>query len=237
MTSQSEQAVSGKVWITRAQPGAQRTADAVRALGFTPVIAPVLSVEPLSPALPDVMEGVVFTSRNGVNAFAGLSPQRDLTALCVGDATADAARHTGFAEVMSAASDAVGLRAMIGETWPKSRPLLYAAPLEPSAPVGDWLTSDGFAIQSVAVYRTVAIKPDLSPADVAALNIVMLHSARAARQVADLLRHYAIKPLKFISISATVDAAFKDEWAQNIPQNWQIAISAFPDEASMLSLL
>lgn len=223
------------VWITRAQPGADRTAEAVSALGFMPVVAPVLSVETLSPALPAVMDGIVFTSRNGVAALARLTSQRDMTALCVGDATAEAAQHKGFKAVLSAGSDALGLRALINAKWSKSRPLLYACPQEPSAPVQEWLKADGFMCDAVAVYRTHAITPDLSflSADIAA---ILLHSARAAKQVAACLTTRQIDwPLTFVCISETVDAALRAGY--DLPPHTQSLISDFPDEASMLKRL
>ena len=37
-----------RVWITRAQPGADATAERVRALGHEAVVAPLLAVRPLS---------------------------------------------------------------------------------------------------------------------------------------------------------------------------------------------
>lgn len=233
------------VWVTRAQPGAERTAEALKASGFVPVIAPVLRVEPLSPALPVAMDGIVFTSRNGVAAFTALTPQRDLTALCVGDATAELAQAAGFADVLSAGSDAIGLRELINAHWPVSRPLLYAAPEEPSAPVADWLRDDGYTADSIAVYRTVPETPALTAQDLSAIRIILIHSARAARQVAKMicgpLLALHARPVLFISISSAVDAALKQGMAQNTaynwPPQWQSAISPFPDEASMLRLL
>ena len=37
-----------KIWITRAQPGAEVTAERVRALGHEAIVAPLLAVKPLS---------------------------------------------------------------------------------------------------------------------------------------------------------------------------------------------
>ena len=102
------------VWITRAQPGAARTADRVQALGFTPLIAPLLAVQSLSPSIDlDGMGSLAFTSVNGVASFAALSVERDLPVFAVGDATAQAARDAGFATVVSASGDVEDLERAI----------------------------------------------------------------------------------------------------------------------------
>ncbi|WP_392354638.1 hypothetical protein V8F63_04600 [Brevundimonas sp. LF-1] len=35
-----------RVWVTRAEPGAARTADRLTALGFEPVVVPLLTLAP-----------------------------------------------------------------------------------------------------------------------------------------------------------------------------------------------
>ena len=40
-----------RVWVTRAEPGAARTADRLTALGFTPIVAPLLTLASLPGAL------------------------------------------------------------------------------------------------------------------------------------------------------------------------------------------
>ena len=61
-----------RVWITRAEPGASRTAARLRDMGLEPILASLLAVEPLTPVLPDLatFNALAFTSPNGVAAFA-----------------------------------------------------------------------------------------------------------------------------------------------------------------------
>ncbi|MDM8352398.1 uroporphyrinogen-III synthase, partial [Brevundimonas diminuta] len=93
-----------RVWVTRAEPGAARTADRLTALGFTPITAPLLTLEPLPGALdavpaPAAVAALALTSPNGVEAFAPLiSRFRRHPVFAVGDATAEAARAAGFAD-------------------------------------------------------------------------------------------------------------------------------------------
>src|SRR5580692_7274271 len=66
-----------RIWITRAQPGADATAERVRALGHEAVIAPLLAVH----ALPDVqidLGGVAVLAADGdVEALAeGIGQRR-----------------------------------------------------------------------------------------------------------------------------------------------------------------
>src|ERR1700760_3247119 len=92
-----------KIWITRAQPGADATAERVRLMGHEPIIAPLLAVK-LAPGVDVSLSGVAalaFTSANGVRAFADLSGERAIRVFAVGAATAEAAKAAGFRLVLS----------------------------------------------------------------------------------------------------------------------------------------
>ena len=95
-----------KIWITRAQPAAELTAQRVRALGHEALVAPLLAVR----TLPDVsidlagVAALAFTSANGVRAFADLSGERSLRVFAVGAATAQAAAAALAAATVAEAS-------------------------------------------------------------------------------------------------------------------------------------
>ena len=103
-----------KVWVTRTEPGASRTARRLKALGHEPLVEPVLEVHPL-PAAIDLggVGALAFTSGNGLHAFAKLNPDRGLPVFTVGEATAKAAREAGFGSVMSAGGDVQALAMLI----------------------------------------------------------------------------------------------------------------------------
>ena len=63
-----------RVWITRAEPGAARTAARLRDIGLEPVVAPLLAIVNLTPPVPDLapFTALAFTSINGVTG----SPSR-----------------------------------------------------------------------------------------------------------------------------------------------------------------
>ncbi|MCV0414409.1 MAG: uroporphyrinogen-III synthase [Brevundimonas sp.] len=176
-----------RVWITRAEPGAARTAARLLALGMEPVVRPLLAIQTLSPELPDLdaFAALAFTSVNGVAAFAGLSARRDRPVFAVGDATAQAARDVGFARVDSADGDLAALARRIAAG--AAGPVLAAVA---ETPVGDLAAAvrgcgdgagRGVAVQAVAVYRarsTGAAPPDL-------FDAVLVHSPRAGRSLAN----------------------------------------------------
>lgn len=173
-----------RVWVTRAEPGAARTAARLRDMGFEPLVQPLLEVETLTPPLPDLdrFAALVFTSANGVAAFAALTPRRDRPVFTVGETTATAARTAGFVGVRSADGDLADLARLI------SAELSDAALLAPQAetPAGD--LADALAttkardvtVETLTVYRTIAA-PWRAPSD---FDAVLIHSPRAGRILA-----------------------------------------------------
>jgi uroporphyrinogen-III synthase len=81
---------------------------------FRPVVAPLIAVAPV-PAELDLggLQGLLFTSANGVEQFAVRCPDRGLPAFCVGEMTAAAAEAAGFA-TRSADGDVVARAALPG---------------------------------------------------------------------------------------------------------------------------
>lgn len=107
----------GKILITRPQASAQKTAKAIKAMGFESVIAPVIEIKPVDFDLPDFegIAGFIFTSVNGVQAFCARSSYRDKPVYCVGDKTAQAARDFGFHDIHNAKGTAQELATLIQE--------------------------------------------------------------------------------------------------------------------------
>src|SRR5262249_38621922 len=104
-------------------------ADALRQRGVEVSIEPLLSIRTL-PGVAIDLEGVqalLFTSSNGVRAFAELSQRRELPCFTVGDATAAAARSAGFAQVESAGGDVRDLARLVSEKLQPAGGLLFHA--------------------------------------------------------------------------------------------------------------
>ena len=125
-----------KIWITRAQPAADATAERVRALGHEALVAPLLAVRPLSGVEVDLsgIAALAFTSANGVRAFADLSGERSLRVFAVGAATAQAARAAGFKLVLSADGDVEALAEGLGQRRSELRGAVLGIPARRSWP-------------------------------------------------------------------------------------------------------
>ena len=237
--------MSPVVWITRTPDGAKSTARAIAALGGEAILAPVLKVVALKPLIdPHSFDAVILTSRNGLSAFTGLCTRRSITAWCVGEATAEGARAAKFQRVISADGDVTALRQLILDTADRASRLFYAAPKEPAGDLGGDLRAAGFMVREAAVYETRPITPNLSAADMGRMTHVLVHSAKAGRGVATVIRaqpdRFALGRLIFVCLSqgawAAVEHGLADD--KNVTAGQLIhRISPFPDEASMLKLI
>ncbi len=180
------------VWITRAEPGASATAEAVRAMGFEPLVAPLLEVHFLQPDLDLTgVAALAFTSANGVRAFAALRDERRFPVFAVGETTGEAARVAWFADVTSADGDASALARLITRIGVNGL-VLHPTALEPAADLAGDLRSVGIEARAVAVYATREAQT-LSPDVFAALRAgrlaaILIHSPRAASCLNRLLR-------------------------------------------------
>ena len=218
-----------RVWITRAEPGAARTAARLCDMGFEPIVAPLLTIENLTPPVPDLapFAALAFTSINGVAAFAALTPRRDRPVFAVGDATAQAAHAAGFADVLSASGDLRDLARLI------ARAIANAAVLVPQAemPAGDFtaaLTAAGarnVSIHSLTVYRAI----ETSVAAPALFDAVLIHSPRAGKALTKL--HHA--PLAHAVLACISPAAAAALAALGLTP----IVAKSPDETSLITIL
>ncbi|SDQ79338.1 uroporphyrinogen-III synthase [Brevundimonas sp. 374] len=218
-----------RVWITRAEPGAARTAARLRDMGFEPIVAPLLTIENLTPPVPDLapFAALAFTSINGVAAFAALTPRRDRPVFAVGDATAQAAHDAGFADVHSASGDLRDLARLIAGA------IANAAVLVPQAetPAGDFtaaLTTAGarnVSVHSLTVYRAI----ETSVAAPALFDAVLIHSPRAGKALTKL--HHA--PLAQAVLACISPAAAAPLAALGLTP----VVAKSPDETSLLTIL
>ncbi|MET4684148.1 uroporphyrinogen-III synthase [Brevundimonas faecalis] len=222
-----------RVWITRAQPGAARTAERLAALGFQPLIQPLLTIRPLPQALdqapdPATVAALAFTSPNGVEAFAALTPLwRDRPVFAVGDATAEAARAVGFLDARSAAGDIHALARLIAATpragW-NGETILAPGAREPAGDLPA-LLPDRIVVR-LPVYAAIETEAS-APGD---FDAVLLHSPRAARALAA-----KVAPDVALRLAICISAAAAAPLA---PLNFQeIRVADTPDDASMLSAL
>lgn len=170
-----------RVAITRAQPEAEATAARVRAMGAEPVQAPLLIIGPRSfDADIRGVQALLFTSANGVRAFAAASSVRDRAVFTVGDSTADAARAAGFADVRSANGEVSALAALARDRLDPARgTLLHLSGADIAGDLVGMLSAAGFRAERRIAYSARAADAP-PPALAGPLDLILFHSPRAA---------------------------------------------------------
>jgi len=226
---------AGAVWVTRTEPAARATAAQVKAMGLEVVVEPLLAARKVAGATVD-LEGVcaiAFTSANAVAAFAELSAERSLRVFAVGDATAAAARAARFSTVLSAQGDVKALAAALAA---RSRELkgviLHPSAAQPAADLAAALTAVGLKARAAALYETVEVEPSASLiARLPAIGYVLLHSPKAARALAKLLKRHPAPHLVALTLSRQI--------ARPLARSGLAAVrsAALPSDAALLALL
>jgi uroporphyrinogen-III synthase len=197
-----------RIWITRAQPGADATAERVRALGHEAIIAPLLSVRALEDVQVDLhgVAALAFTSANGVRAFSDISPERALRVFAVGAATAQAARTAGFRLVLSADGDVEALAEGIGLRRTELRgAVLHPGAAEPAGDLAGALEKHGVEVRRLILYESAPVKVEAEAAkQLVQADVALLHSPRAAQVLAALLKLYPAPKLRALGLSKAV---------------------------------
>ena len=227
-----------RIWVTRASPGAEATAARLRAMGLEPLVDPLLDVRDLSPTLDLTgVAALAFTSVNGVAAFARLDADRMRPVFAVGDRTARAAREAGFAEVASADGDVEALAALIiGQAARLDGAVLHSSALEPAGDLLSPLMAAGLSARQVAIYETLERDPaSTTLAALGQLEVVLLHSPRAARKLSQILIGRPASGLRALCLSAAV--AHPLEALARAGALAAVVSAPHPNETALLKLL
>jgi uroporphyrinogen-III synthase len=193
-----------KALVTRPREDSDALGAALRARGIEPVIEPMLSIRFAPDAAPvltgafDGAQAVLFTSANGVRAFAQATARRDRPAFAVGDATARAARAAGFADVASAGGDAADLaRLVTARLKPKDGALVHAAASAVAGDLGRALDEAGFALRRALLYDAVpADRLSVTTASLiagGAIGLALFFSPRTAATFVRLARQAGLE--------------------------------------------
>lgn len=230
-----------RVLITRAAPEADATAARVAALGHEPVLSPVLEIEPIAFDLGAMdVQALAFTSAAGVRAFAAAQSLRAWPVLAVGEATAEAARAEGFADVRIGEGAGDGIAALARALDATAGAIVHVGGEDIASDVVNDLRADGFTARRVIAYRA-RFAARLAPAALALLTdgardaAVMFHSARGAESFASLARAAGIaraaENLVALCLSARVANAAEPFGFK------EIRIASSPRESALLMLL
>ena len=195
------------VLVTRPLPQAEETAQRLRRLGYTPILSPMLRIEAVA-AAPDLSDAqaILFTSTNGVRAFAAASAERALPVFTVGDRTAIAAREARFETVASADGDAAALAALVlARTAPGGGKILHARGEYVAHSPLPTLDAQGYATREAILYRAAPADRLSNDARAAletnVLSAVTVYSQRTAQALAALLPSDAVAALALVGLS------------------------------------
>jgi uroporphyrinogen-III synthase len=118
-----------RIWVSRPEPGAARTAARLTALGHAPLVAPVLICRPTGTPPPDgTFAGVVLTSAAAAAALEVRAARLAGTPVfAVGARTAEAAARAGLGPVTAGSGDAAALARLVAGALPPGARLLHLA--------------------------------------------------------------------------------------------------------------
>jgi uroporphyrinogen-III synthase len=231
-----------RLLVTRPEPDAEHTAEALRACGHDVLVAPILRFDPVQWNLPDeTFTAVVMTSANAARALgAHLCRERltSLPAFTVGRHTAEAAQAIGFAEVHSADGDRNDLAKVLSERLGASHAKLVYLCGENRA--GDLdLPQDSFSVVTMVVYRMAKVVQFPSAILTALLQRRIDGVLHFSKRSAEAYIHCALDcggmdgalALSHYCISAQVAAPLAAHGARGIK------IARRPDEAALIELV
>lgn len=233
-----------RVLVTRAEGDAERLSARLAARGHDSMIENLMTIRfrPESArVLAPFLEGVqaaLFTSANGVRAFAEATPRRDFRVFAVGDATAEAARAAGFADVSSAGGAVEDLAKLVIATLkPAQGALIHAAGSVTAGDLSGLLEAAGFAVRRAALYEATPSE-SLSAAtrralDEGTIDAALFFSPRNAATFVRLATGLEKSCTRMIAIALSPAVA-----ERLAPLPWRrIAVASAPNEASLIAAL
>lgn len=231
-----------RILLTRPRDDTAALADKLKAAGHDVLSEPMLEIRFLSNAGVDLSgaQAVLFTSANGVRAFAAVETRRDLPAFAVGDTTAAAARGAGFTRVESAAGRVDDLARLVRERLsPADGALVHAAGRDVAGDLAGALGQSGFELRRAVLYIAEPARA-LSSETVRALksgtiDATVFYSARTAetfsRLVNDAGLTFSLSHAIALGLSpAAVEPIKSLPWAR-------VGAAARPNEDELIRLL
>ena len=233
-----------RVLVTRPKEDARGFAAALAARGHEALLEPLLSVEVLQPGEAPVdllgVQALLFTSANGVRAFAARTALRDVPVYTVGDASAQAARDAGFGYVQSAAGDVEALARLVeGNLKPTKGSLFHAAASVVAGDLQGRLEKSGFAVRRCILYRTVEVdrltNGTFEALSMGEVDVITFFSPRTAATFVRLVEEMGIQGAlghtRAACLSEAVAAKLSDlPWAD-------IIVAERPDQDALIACL
>ncbi len=228
-----------RILITRPQGLAEETVNRIEAAfpgRFDCTIAPVLRIvdEPAEPDL-EGLQGVLFTSRNAVEAAARRWELTHLPALCVGDATAKAATRAGFS-AYSAAGDSSTLATLAVQSYlPDAGDFIHLRGAESIGDLAGSLAVEGIGLREAIIYDQRPCELDEDVLDLlagGAFRAVLLYSPRSAALFTQFAGEFPpAEPLMACCMSHAVAEALGPD------SELEVQIAEKPDQIALFSCL
>lgn len=145
--------------LTRPEAESQSLREKLQAMGHAVDTAPMLAIRQkhdMGDELQTALQGItalLFTSANGVRAFAEASPLRDVMVYAVGPASALAAKAAGFIRVEAAGGDVDLLAQLVRARHSRDAgALLHAAGSARAGGLQAMLQREGYEVRRVVLY-------------------------------------------------------------------------------------
>ena len=178
----------------------------------TVLVSPVLRIASLdTPPLPQDGTLLLFTSVNGVAAWAAGSSQRDIPALCVGENTAQAARALGFV-AQSADGTGEDLLKLALQRVTSGDKVYYISGEEAALDLAVALATQGFHAQRLVLYaqRQVGLNDAARTALAQHRTIVPVFSPKTAAYFGAQIAGLPLFDCRILCISTAAAAPFAD---------------------------
>jgi uroporphyrinogen-III synthase len=229
-----------RLLVTRPEPDATRTTDALRGRGHAVVAAPLMQMQPIAAEITGPFAAVALTSANAVRAIAAHARARELMALrlfAVGARSAEAARAVGFVHVTSADGALGDLARLVAQHVRRGERVLYLAGADRAGDLAAELAPHGIAVETVVVYRAAAA--DALPREIAETIGTLDGALHYSRRSAATLLHLAARAGARDAVVGLAHYCLSEE----IAGVWRAAgatrvhVAAHPDETALLALI
>lgn len=228
--------------ITRPEEDAGPLAEAVQALGYETLIDSMLRINAFDDVQLDTdgVQALLFSSANGVRAFADISLNRRVPVYTVGEASAAIAREMGFSKVYAAEGDIQALAKLVTKSLkPEQGIVMHVSGTVVARELKDLLQMNGFSVFRVRLYEsepaTQLAERTIAQFSKGELDGVLFYSPRTAQIFTDLIIENrlteACRRVRALCLSeAVAEVADKLPWRS-------VKVAAAPSQTAMLALL
>jgi uroporphyrinogen-III synthase len=204
--------------VIRPEPGNRVTAAVIEAAGRKAIRLPLFEARPKAWDVPDPVgfDALIVTSANALrHGGSGLGRLLDLPVYAVGEATAEAARRTGFRVAAMGSAGSAELIALAEAAG--VRHALHLAGRERTIAPG------GIVAQVITVYATDPISVSAPAARRLAGSVVIIQSARTGERLAEIVDAHEVdrSGIALVGISRrAADSAGTGWGAVVVPRNF-----------------